>query len=190
MNPEIVALFSLFSITILVVFLFKLYPDYRDDKFRQDMFTLRDELFDRAATGQLDFNHPIYGMLRRTMNGSIQYAHRMSLFDFLVRMVFVYDDETIGKAYNKRFEEAQETLNDMQRKLVIDIRTRMNFILLDHLIFKSVFLLVTIIVPVAYYLFARYQMERLLQFLGGLLNRLDSAALNIGRQRTTLINGC
>lgn len=63
------------------VFVFcKMIPDWRLDSFRQNMFAVRDELFDYAADGKIAFDHPAYLLLRRQMNGFIRYGHHLTGF--------------------------------------------------------------------------------------------------------------
>ena len=82
---EITVLSSLISLTGIWCLLFILYRDYRADSLRQDLFEIRDELFDQAASGLVDFDEPAYDMLRETLNGNIRFAHRLSL----LRVVFI-----------------------------------------------------------------------------------------------------
>jgi hypothetical protein len=56
----------------------------RLDCFRQKMFSVRDELFDYAAAGNISFDDPAYVLLRRQMNGMIRFGHRLTLFRGLV----------------------------------------------------------------------------------------------------------
>ena len=60
--------------------LFKLLASSREDNFRQQMFALRDELFDYAAAGNISFDNPAYRLLRDLMNGFIRYAHQLTVF--------------------------------------------------------------------------------------------------------------
>ena len=63
------------------VFVFcKMIPEWRLDSFRQNMFIVRDELFDYAADGHISFNHPAYLLLRSQMNGFIRYGHHLTVF--------------------------------------------------------------------------------------------------------------
>ena len=62
---------SLFGILYLLLWR---YRAYRVDLFRHKMFKLRDELFDDAADGNIDFNSPAYQLLRTTMNGFIRFG--------------------------------------------------------------------------------------------------------------------
>lgn len=72
---------------VLVVFLIigcvYFRADYGIDKFRQEMFAVRDDLFDYAARGEISFNHPAYIQLRNLANGLIRFAHRMTLWRIL-----------------------------------------------------------------------------------------------------------
>lgn len=80
---------SSLTLILLVVIVFELWPAQRTDIFRQEMFELRDELFDFAAQGQIGFDDPAYTLLRQLMNGFIRYAHNLTpfrvLFSFLRR---------------------------------------------------------------------------------------------------------
>jgi hypothetical protein len=73
---------------VLVIFLFiawiHLRADYGVDKFRQEMFAMRDEMFDYAGCGQISFNHPAYTQLRNLANGLIRFAHRMTFWRILM----------------------------------------------------------------------------------------------------------
>ncbi len=71
---------SLFSLIILVLVTFRLWPAQREDQFRQQIFALRDELFDFAAEGNIGFDDPAYILLRQLMNGFIRYAHNLTPF--------------------------------------------------------------------------------------------------------------
>jgi hypothetical protein len=79
MNNQIfITLSSLLSLLGLAYLLFWRYRALCMDSFRQSVFELRDELFDYAASGHIDFDHPAYGVLRNTMNGYIRFAHHMT----------------------------------------------------------------------------------------------------------------
>jgi hypothetical protein len=68
---------SLILFIILVTYVF---PSYRLDSFRQNMFALRDELWDYAADGHISFEDPAYKLLRQLMNGFIRYAHQLTFY--------------------------------------------------------------------------------------------------------------
>jgi hypothetical protein len=66
------------------IVVFKMIPAMLLDSFRQNMFAVRDELFDFAAEGNIAFDHPAYVLLRRQMNGFIRYAHQLTVFRILM----------------------------------------------------------------------------------------------------------
>jgi len=54
------------------------------DHFHSDLFDLRDNLFDYASEGNIDFEDPRYGTLRMWLNALIRMAHRVTFLDTLV----------------------------------------------------------------------------------------------------------
>jgi hypothetical protein len=70
-----------------VTVLFKSLPMMRLDCFRQNMFAVRDDLFDYAAAGNISFDDPAYVLLRHQMNGMIRYGHQLTVFRVLVTSV-------------------------------------------------------------------------------------------------------
>ena len=78
---------SAVMLILLATLFIRLLPSYRLDSFRQEMFGLRDELFDYAASGQIGFDDPAYRLLRQSMNGYIRYAHRITFFRLCVGML-------------------------------------------------------------------------------------------------------
>jgi len=69
---------SLLGLAGLWVLWYYLLKPQRVDAFREDLFTLRDSLFDLAADGVVPFNHPAYAQLRLLINGMIRFAHRLT----------------------------------------------------------------------------------------------------------------
>jgi hypothetical protein len=66
------------SLLVLWVLAFGCWRPYRADQLRQELFGLRDQLFDYAAGGGVSFDHPAYTRLRTTLNGMIRFAHRVT----------------------------------------------------------------------------------------------------------------
>ncbi|MEM6470822.1 MAG: hypothetical protein AAF802_14780 [Planctomycetota bacterium] len=79
---------------ILVAFLWR---DYRVDRLRQNLFAIRDELFDLADANELSFNDPAYGLLRSRINSSIQFAYRVNLLNLLFTRHAATDPGIKGK---------------------------------------------------------------------------------------------
>ena len=69
---------STLTLILLAFIMFVWWPEQRVDLFRQQMFALRDELFDFAMGGNIGFDDPAYLRLRYLMNGFIRYAHNVT----------------------------------------------------------------------------------------------------------------
>lgn len=54
------------------------------DVARQRLFEIRDELFDLAVDGEIDFKSPQYVETRRRINGLIKYIHKLTVFRFIM----------------------------------------------------------------------------------------------------------
>src|SRR6185437_15030162 len=93
-----------FTLALLLVWItiFVFWRNYRIDKFRDDLFALRNELFDYAAKGGISFDEPAYGILRNTMNGLLRYAERISFTHTL--LVSVTQRLRPSPAYEKMFQ--------------------------------------------------------------------------------------
>lgn len=170
----------LFLILLLfsVILLFWLYRYYRVDKFRQQLFELRDNFFDEASKGNLGFDDPAYGMLRNAMNGFIRFGHRINIWQA------IFLNLEFNKRRNRRndifiSELNKNTINytNTQKKIINKYYVRMNFIILEHLILSSPLLLVTIITPALFFYSARKHAGRLIKRFSSTLDKLDTAAL-------------
>ena len=76
------------SLALLLIVLLKLWASLRLDSFRQSMFSLRDEVFDYGADGNVSFNDPAYRLLRKAMNGFIRYGHHLTFFRMSLMMAY------------------------------------------------------------------------------------------------------
>ena len=174
------ALISLLSVLGIWVLLFWLYRDYAIDRFRQDMFSLRDELFDAVDDGLLtSFDDPAYGVLRSTMNGFIRFAHRLSL----LQLILLGPPRDVEEAsvvregtFSQRWSEAVATLDDGQRRKLDEFQYRMNVLVLQHLVRKS-----PIFALIAGWIALRFCLSRVVLLLRSPLGHIDSAALAMGQ---------
>jgi hypothetical protein len=60
---------------------------YKTDKLRQDVFHLRAELFDYAASGAVSFSDASYIRLRTILNSMIRLAHEVSFIRVVVTVI-------------------------------------------------------------------------------------------------------
>lgn len=149
---EIVYIQSLISIGILVVGLFWLYRDYKVDSFRQKMFELRDELFDDAMKNGVAFDNDAYQVLRNTVNGFIQFAHRLNIFQFFSFVALAESRASKERrvSYTRRFDAGLEKLSDEQKDLMKQYRLRMNILMLTHMLSASPLSALLIFTPIGY----------------------------------------
>lgn len=140
MDQLILTFHTVLVLSLLWLFVFVLRRKYCDDKFRNELFTLRDELFDYAASGKIDFGHPAYILLRLRMNGMIRYAHRASLMQIMVP--YLLTRRTVDAAvedYRERWQLAISQAEKAEVRLKIDdFQRRMGILLVRHLFRSSV----------------------------------------------------
>lgn len=124
MNTQTIftVLSSLISILGLWYLLFWRYHKLCMDTFRQSVFEMRDELFDYAADGNIDFQHPAYGVLRKMMNGFIRFGHHFSAWQGILFVVLTSkEDKDYLKANSFRTSWAHVT-----RDLDPSVKTQLN----------------------------------------------------------------
>ena len=101
------------SSALLIFVILKLWPELRLDSFRQEMFALRDELFDFADAGNIGFSHPSYKLLRRSMNGFIRFGHHLTFFRLcmtLLRWRFGLERPNLG--WTRSLSQSLKTIPD------------------------------------------------------------------------------
>jgi hypothetical protein len=88
MTPNEIAnvLESLVLTALITVVLLRWWATARLDAFRQDLFIVRDKLFDYAQEGKIGFDDPAYRLLRQLFNGMIRYAHQLTFFRVCITM--------------------------------------------------------------------------------------------------------
>jgi hypothetical protein len=124
-------------IVALAVLCLKIVPGSRLLTFRQEIFELRDELFDYAAAGNIRFGDPAYRLLRQSMNGYIRYAHKLTFFrlcmitierkTFGVEEKTTWHDEWQNALANIKDSEVRERLCEFHmRSTVLAVRRVVN----------------------------------------------------------------
>lgn len=125
-----------------------LYRDYRVSVFRQNLFALRDQLFDLAAQGDVGFDNPAYTTLRRQLNGFIRFGDRISI-TWIIGIMFAVDAESqraLGPALSDLVTKGVSDLPENVRDAILDIQTDMHHELATQVVFVSPILLAPIIV--------------------------------------------
>ena len=191
-SAAVAALGSYLSVLLIIVWFFWLYRDYRMDLLRQRLFTLRDELFDVARHGELSFDHPMYGLLRTTLNGFIRWGGRLGMI-MVLWLVLRRPDRILGDAgvrgFEERWVEGSGDLSAATRDRLVSITTRMHLFVVEHLVFTSLTLLLSLVPLVVLGLIevGRQRFLNLLRshrlwaaFRSRWIDPLDSAALSAG----------
>lgn len=183
-------LLFLISFLCLWFFFFILYKDLAINIFRQKMFQLRDELFDEAAKGLVEFNHPAYVVLRNTMNGFLRFGHKISLFEVLVTGVILGSErlKIHHKSFRQVWQEAETTLSSEQKTKMERYLLRLNELLLLQSIFGSPFFVIFLLfgfvlmhLPGSIYGFVRRKTFEIMNTLMQKpLEELESAAMAYG----------
>jgi len=174
------AIISLASLALLWGFLFWLYKDYCVEAFRQNVFALRDELFDVAASGEIPFEHRAYGRLRVTMNGAIRFAHELSLAQFLIVLVRHHGHIRNKYGYIAQLNEEMKDLTEDKKKTLMSFQYRFSVMLLKHIFVSSPLFVITIILPLISILFFKAIGAWLLRRLGDPLEEMQSVAYAAG----------
>ncbi len=153
MMPLVNAVNVFESVCALLVFsllVFWLIPSYRLDRFRQEVFAVRDELFDYARAGNIDFAHPAYRLLRQSFNGFIRYAHRLTFYRVVMTMVIWkimgHGPELI---WTKRWTDAVGSLDEKTKTDLMGFHECLTFLIIHRLVFSSPFLLVALLLTAA-----------------------------------------
>ncbi|MEZ6072590.1 MAG: hypothetical protein R3C10_20595 [Pirellulales bacterium] len=171
------AISSLVSLCFIWYLFFWLYRDYRLDRFRNNLFTLRDELFDLAADGEIAFDDDAYGILRSTINGTIQHGHRLGLIELLCARVFVSREQLRRHAteYQRDWDHACGTLAPAVREKLLAIRRRHHRYLAEQVILTSAVMMFSLTVLIA--LLVLYWLgDTCLRRMSRLFYELDSTA--------------
>jgi hypothetical protein len=111
-----VVLQSATCLSLLAIVLLKFWAEARLDVFRQEMFALRDELFDYAAEGHIKFNDPAYRLLRQVMNGFIRYGHQLTFFRVCVTVTeaHIKTDKLNPPNWSEAWERALKGVRDAE----------------------------------------------------------------------------
>jgi len=134
--------------------LFWLWPSVRLDCFRQEMFAVRDELFDYAASGHIAFGHPAYGLLRQSMNGFIRYGHQVSFYQFI--MTWAAWKALEGRdsfKWKQKWEAALGSLDEPTRRELIAFHERATMCVIERIVFGSPILIFALAVSAVAILF-------------------------------------
>ncbi len=171
---------SIISVSLLAYIFLWLFRDYRTDKIRQDVFKLRDSLFDEALKGNISFESEAYKLMRQIFNGYNRMAHRVTLLQFIFYLKSIDDDcMRVESDFIVKFNDSLRDLNSDQKALIEKYKTKFNALVIYNLITGSPFLMVGAI-PVAVVLAVRNLLDGGSPFSRS-ANRIDALSLANGR---------
>jgi hypothetical protein len=179
-----IAIESLVSLGILLG-LMNLYNAYRVDRLRDDLFAVRDRLFDEARAGRISFDSPAYRSVRAMCNGLIRFGHTTSLSEFIAFKVLI--PRTVAEEGHRAFAKIQDEWPAADRALVQKYIREANICVLRHLA-RSPFVKITVLPPLAFVLMTRMGVDIValaLRRLSKPLESLDSYAMREGKRTQT-----
>lgn len=139
MSPALIAIKSLLGLLVFWFFLFYLWRDYREDAFRDHVFSIRDRLFAFAARGGVSFDNPAYTILRFRMNVVLRYAHEFSLRNVLA--VILLMPRPTRNPELARWEAAVKQLpSETARQELLAFNTTLAIAIAQLIIYRSFFL--------------------------------------------------
>lgn len=106
-----IAIYSSISLILLAGLIFFAYQTYRVDKLRQDLFEIRDQLFDDAVSGQINFDDRGYVVTRQLINGMLRFAHELTITQHFCFGLFMWGlpSATPKSAMDKLLSGASES---------------------------------------------------------------------------------
>lgn len=187
----IVTTLSLLALWGLVYWL---YRDYRTDRFREEMFAIRDRLFDLADSGTVPFNHEAYGALRTTLNGFIRYGERLTLVSFVALPALLDEDDHYSlerRSFREQWESAVAGLPSSTRDELDGIVRAMHGTVAEQIVLSSPALVMTV-VPVLLFFALQFFWKTILRHFAGTaevlrqrMRKLDELAFAYGATAQT-----
>jgi len=180
-------LFATIVCATLWYLIFFLFRDYFTDSFRQSMFTLRDNLFDEARNGLVDFNHPAYGLLRETMNGYLRFGHQLSALSLIIFYALPSSRKALKMpafSFEIKWGKKTKGLTKDQLERLTGYRNTMQKLVIKYLWKSSPTLLfltaacVLVLIPAILAVLLR---DRLLGLLSAPVSNINSAAMAYGK---------
>lgn len=132
-----IALKSLVLLLALWGFVFYLWRDYRLDAFRDDLFALRDKMFQYAANGNIAFDNPAYVLLRNRMNILLRYAHEFTFTNLVIAGATTREEPTNSMLID--WQKAVEQLPARLREKMNEFNVLLAATAFRHMVFRSFF---------------------------------------------------
>jgi hypothetical protein len=83
------AIYILVGLFVFLCFLYGPWQTFVSDLIRQQLFEVRDHIFDAALTGGIPFDDPAYVHARQLVNAQIRFAHKATIWRVAASAHFV-----------------------------------------------------------------------------------------------------
>jgi len=137
MNAAYEAIVSCAGLFACWVLWFYFFREYRIDRFRNNLFGFRDDLFNLAVAGEIEFQNPAYVQLRDLLNGMIRFAHRANSYNVFLAVRFRGDIPEEATLYH-RWKTSLEKLPPKTAEKLEKIHERMLLTVTSQIISGSV----------------------------------------------------
>lgn len=115
------------------------YPRSAIDATRNQLFDIRDRLFELARSGTISFDNRGYKAARELLNGMIRYAHDVSAIHLLFASRFAGSQaKQLRKLVNRSIQQDIDTLPKAAKKPVSDLLGEASLAMARLVIFRSV----------------------------------------------------
>lgn len=137
----------LVSIGLLWYLYFFAYKDYVVDCTRQELFALRDELFDYANSGNVSFDDEAYKTTRRMINGILRFTHDITLSNW-VMIAFFSNEESRNyqKQFSDNFNRNIKKMSKEQQDMIEGTLYHAHFLMIKHLLRTSLLFVVPLFI--------------------------------------------
>ena len=179
-NAVEVIQFSL-NILLLLAFWQYLWRPYSVDVFRQNLFTLRNELFDLAASGEtgLGFTSKEYILLRRWIHSTIRLAEAVEFVRLFIPVLLVRDQEEPKNSLVDAIDSAQD--DELKAKLNV-IRAKCGLEMFMHLLRTSPLMWVAALI-IGFFVFV----SQVIRFQGGLIRHVTTRMNDLQERLTSVL---
>lgn len=132
------AIISLLMIGFLLFLIFIVWRGAVIDGYRQSLFAVRDELFDKALQKKIAFDHPAYIYVRSSINQHIRFSHQHSVW-LLVHFAYVYikHKKIIDEEVDAKWNSVIAGLDAPTRGMIEHYRDKTGAVSLKYIWFLS-----------------------------------------------------
>lgn len=119
-----------------------LWKRYQLDKFRDKLFFLRANLFDLAYKNEdFKYDSKLYTNFEVLLNGSIRYAYRISILDYIYFILFLrfkYKKLLVNSKFDSTYDQYIENIQSEKTKNKLNsLKKKYEVAIVDYLIFSS-----------------------------------------------------